>query len=243
MVITLSKQKLPTSQTPIDFLFSQLHGMYGNQFLDKFRSGHVINGLDTGIENAKQLWGDKLHERGFTLKDAKAGLAACEVKHKTYPPTQPEFFDLCRPSVDPLVAYYEAVEGLNSRDRGEVGTWTHPAIYFACIRVSAWDMKTQTYSQVRTRWENALSDELKKTSWPEIKAPEVPKLALSYDGMDRDAANNFIEQASETIKTPGKKIDHKRWAKKLVARNDAGDKTVDGYALKCAIEALKQGDV
>lgn len=45
----------------IDRIFIRLHGRFGNNFLDKFKTGQVdANGNDLGILNAKQVWSEEL---------------------------------------------------------------------------------------------------------------------------------------------------------------------------------------
>ena len=129
----LSTVNAPSST--IDMLFGELHGIYGNQFLDKFRTGHVIDGLDTGTENMKRVWTEKIRSRGMTLGDLKRGVAACD--RVKFAPSWSEFLELCKPAVDPLRAYYEAVAGLQARSDGYLGQWSHPAIYWAATPLAS----------------------------------------------------------------------------------------------------------
>jgi hypothetical protein len=76
-------------------LFMLLHGMYGNIVLDKYRIGQVDDkGEDIGMATARSVWLNGLREfdTGIVMK----ALGKCADKHKTYPPTLPEFRDICK---------------------------------------------------------------------------------------------------------------------------------------------------
>ncbi|MDR5776263.1 MULTISPECIES: hypothetical protein [unclassified Caballeronia] len=75
-------------------LFMLLHGMYGNAVLDKYRIGQVENGEDVGMSSARQVWLNGLRE--FPQPIVLKALAKCSEKHKTFPPTLPEFRDICK---------------------------------------------------------------------------------------------------------------------------------------------------
>ncbi|SDR18675.1 hypothetical protein SAMN05443245_3409 [Paraburkholderia fungorum] len=75
-------------------LFMLLHGMYGNSVLDKYRIGQVENGEDVGMMSARQVWLNGLRE--FPQALVLRALAKCSEKHKTFPPTLPEFRDICK---------------------------------------------------------------------------------------------------------------------------------------------------
>ena len=44
----------------IDRIFMRLHGRFGNSFTDKFKLGQIVDGVDIGIANAKQVWAEEL---------------------------------------------------------------------------------------------------------------------------------------------------------------------------------------
>ena len=52
------KNRLPDDW--IDRIFMRLHGRFGNNFTDKFKLGQIIDGMDVGIANAKQVWAEEL---------------------------------------------------------------------------------------------------------------------------------------------------------------------------------------
>lgn len=71
-------------------IFMRLHGRFGNAFFDKFRINQLnLDGLDVGVENAKQAWSEGL-----------AGLSAEQIKHGLkkqfdFPPSLDEFRSSC----------------------------------------------------------------------------------------------------------------------------------------------------
>jgi hypothetical protein len=95
---------------------------------------------DTNIELVKQLWADEMGK--LSNDDLRRGYGA--LMSRDWPPSLPEFIKLCRPTIDPTVAYYEAVAGMQARERGEVGKWSHPAIFWAAVQISAFDLKNQS---------------------------------------------------------------------------------------------------
>jgi len=86
---------MSTEMPQIKRLFMLFHGMYGNQLLDKFRTGQMNDsGEDLGLLSAQAVWLNGLRE--FDFNTIRLAVARCEVKHKTFPPTLPEFRDLCK---------------------------------------------------------------------------------------------------------------------------------------------------
>jgi len=76
-------------------IFMLLHGMYGNSVLDKYRIGQVDdNGEDVGMATARSVWLNGLRE--FDSSMVMKAIGKCAERHKTFPPTLPEFRDLCK---------------------------------------------------------------------------------------------------------------------------------------------------
>jgi hypothetical protein len=76
----------------IERIFSRLQGSYGYGFTSKFATG-MVNGVDLGIENAKQVWAEELG--GFM--DMPEAIAYA-IKHlpTEKAPNVFEFRDICR---------------------------------------------------------------------------------------------------------------------------------------------------
>ncbi len=221
--------------SPIDWLFGELYGMYGNQFLDKFRSGHIVDDVDTGIENMKIVWTEKIRSRHMTMGELKRGLSACD--RVKFPPSWSEFLELCKPSVDPLTAYYEAVAGVQARAAGEMGTWSHPAIYWAAMPL-AFDLGTQSYSQIKGRWERALSEQMDRGEWESIPVPMLQIEAPGKGKLSKEGAAKMIDNLNAAgVLEP--KTDHTYWYRNILAREKKGDRTLTMIQKKFAHEAAE----
>lgn len=146
---------------------NEMHLLYGAKFAQQWE------GLTP--RELKDSWNQKL--AGLDEAQVRRGLVACMTRE--WPPTLPEFVKLCCPWMAPEVAYHEAVRGMSARKRGELGIWSHPAVYWAAVGVSTVDLLSSTYGSIKARWEKTLSDELAKGAWPDI--PE-PRQALPAPG-------------------------------------------------------------
>lgn len=210
-------------------MFSKMLLDYGKKFTDQW------GGADTD-----ELIAHWAREMGsYTGPEIKRGLAAMETRD--WPPTLPEFKKMCRAPVDPLVAYYEAVAGVQARAAGDFGKWSHPAIYWAAMPL-AFDLGSQTFSQVKPRWERALAEQMDKGEWPAIPGP---MLALSAPGaavLSRESAAKMLEQikAAGITKRAASAIDHRAWAKRILECEKRGDKTLMLIQVKFAREAMTE---
>lgn len=180
--------------------------------------------------------------KGLTELEFRRGVSKLHSFER--PPSLPEFLKACRPEVNPLNAYYEAIEGLRKREQGEVGTWSHPAIYWASVRVSAHDLKTQTYSQIRSRWEATLAAELEKGNWEPIEAPMLQIAGPKNEKTSKKMVGVVLKQLKdETFVKPGTKlVDGKGWARKIMEKHKNGDKTLSFIQVRFAREALGEQD-
>lgn len=210
----------------VEWLFDQMLSKWGKQFVDKWS---VVD-----PDKLKRDWCRALI--GLTEMEFRRGVA--KLNEFSYPPSQPEFIRACRPEINPLTAYYEAIEGCRRRELGEVGSWSHPAIFWASVRVSAFELKNQTYSQIRQRWEAALSAELAKDQWEEIPAPMIALPAPSKDKPNRENVAKVMEAIKGIGKSEG--VDHKRWARRILEREKAGDKTLTKIQIDFAKQALNE---
>jgi hypothetical protein len=84
------KNRLPDEW--IDRIFMRLHGRFGNNFTDKFKLGQIIDGIDIGIANAKQVWAEELAD--ISADRIKAALNA----HYDYAPSCDQFKAQCKSS-------------------------------------------------------------------------------------------------------------------------------------------------
>lgn len=225
-VLTSSTSPLPTSW--IERLFHKMLLDYGKKFTDQW------GGADT--QALIDHWSVEM--AGYAGHEIKRGLSAME--GRDWPPTLPEFKKMCRPPIDPLVAYYEAVAGAGARNAGEMGIWSHPAIFWAAMPLS-FDLCSQTYSQIRTRWENALGEQFQRGEWPAIPQPMLALEAPGKSKMSRENAAQMLSElsASGITKKTVDGIDHRRWAKRIIQRIANGDKSVSMIQAQFAKEAME----
>lgn len=75
----------------IDRIFMRLHGRFGNNFIDKYKTGQKDSyGNDLGILNAKQVWSEEL--AGISAERIKAAL----LHNYEYAPSCDQFKAQCK---------------------------------------------------------------------------------------------------------------------------------------------------
>jgi len=220
----------------IDHLFNRLDGAFPHWWNNNFPS-------EASIDNWAESWAEAFDESAITPEMVKIGLAACRANCER-PPSLAEFIKYCRGGssgrLDHEKAYQEAINGLQARLGGKVGTWSHPAIFWATTKI-AFDLRNQTYQAMRTRWANALDAELEIGSWPDVPKPEQvePALQLAYTREEKGFA---AERMRKEIENAGllKEPDHanKNWAHKIKDRYLKKDKTLPFISVRFANEVL-----
>jgi hypothetical protein len=76
-------------------LFQLFQARYGDRFLNQFSSGQLdADGIDMGVRQALGEWSRWL--LSFSEQEIIAAADASIGTHKRFPPTLPEFRDLCR---------------------------------------------------------------------------------------------------------------------------------------------------
>jgi len=213
----------PISDKWIDALFAKMSTYYGNKFSDMWR--------DSNMQAVKSVWAQEL--RKLSREDFTRGANALMTQE--WPPTLPQFIKLCRPAIDSVTAYYEAVNGAVAREQGMMGEYSHPAIFWAAVKVGAFDLKHQTYSGIKGRWETALAQEMAKAEWQPIPEPMMalpaPAPAL------KEVVQKYITE-TQVYKMEDSKVDHRAWAKRIIQRHHDGDKLITGLQVRFAKEAL-----
>lgn len=217
----------PVLRNIVTGLFDEMLLAYGKKFTDQWGA--------TAPDLLADHWAQKL--TGYTPRELKRGIAALEGRE--WPPTLPEFKKLCRPTIDPLVAYYEAITGTQERLKGEEGSWSHPAIFWAAMPLS-FDLNNQTYSQIKARWEKALNEQMEKGEWEPIPAAMIALAAPMAAPISNEEAKKRLAELSvdDVTKIDGR--DAKRWAKKIMERVKRGDKGLHPVQVSFAKEALGQ---
>jgi len=165
--LSLATSQQKSSALPehwIERLFARFSAAYGASFADMWK------GCD--LKEVKAVWAEYLGR--FSREELAAGLERC-LAEKEWPPKLPEFMKLCRPPVDFQSALIEAVEQMGRRESGG-DRWSHPAIYWAAVRIGAYDLSRRTLRDLEPEWKKALSDEMARGKWPEIpeRRPALP---------------------------------------------------------------------
>lgn len=230
MTLTLASSTSTTAlpEKWVERLFERMLLDYGKKFGDQWAQAD----MDTLIAH----WAREL--AGYSGVELKRGLDALAARD--WPPTLPEFKKLCRRPLDVSAAYFEAVAGVQARAAGEYGKWSHPAIYWAAMPL-AFDLGSQTFSQIKPRWETALHEQMDRGEWAEIPQPMVALPAPGKAKTSREEASRMLRDlGATTIVTDAAGNDPKRWARKLLEREAAGEKLTLTQA-SMAREALGMG--
>jgi len=189
-------------------IIERMQALYGTQFARQWESVEP--------KRLAEIWGEEL--AGFTGVEIAAGLTAC--KTRPWPPTLPEFVTLCRPWLDPEIAFRQAVTGMTERRNGKPGTWPHPALYWAAVYVGTHDLLACNWQTMRNRWETTLRDVLAENQWQPIPEPTRQLNAPTTSAMSRNEAEKFATQVKQiTGKTamPTENVkDHKAWARRIL---------------------------
>ncbi|MDY7537666.1 hypothetical protein QN372_00755 [Undibacterium sp. RTI2.1] len=208
--------------TPIDHLYNRLDGAYPKRWRELFPDAQ-------SLQNWRESWVEALEDERITMDEVKFGIKECR-RVCIHPPSITEFLKACRRSLDPLSAYHEAIAGLAARERGEVGSWSSLALYWAAVSMS-YDLKMLTHGQIKSRWESVLAYQSALGVWEPI-----PDIALRVEYVPAVASPEVVQAAREVqnsfTKEPG--FDHLRWAKRIIERWKAGDQTVPLVSLESA---------
>lgn len=219
----LQTDRQPMPMAWIDRLFMRLSVMYGQQFAAQWAS--------VNEQAMKAAWAQDL--AGFSGEEIAAGVEAC--KSRRYVPNLPEFMMLCRPALDPVTAHAEAVLGMQDRKRGEIGEWSHPAVYWAAVKLGAHDLLTQSYSVIRGRWEKNLRESFAKGAWEPVPAPSLALPAPGADVTCNAEAQKKIEAIAQ--QSQKRRPDSKGWARKILANEKGRSPTVLAMARAALSEA------
>jgi len=214
--LSTSSPSWPDGRLPgkwVNALFNKMAFAYGSKFADMW----------SGVDSAglKQYWAQKLGV--LTRDDLERGVQALD-KQK-WPPTLGEFMLLCRPPVDPVVAFHEALEQGQRRGRGDEESWTSPAIFWAWRKIGSYDFEHLPYAVLRQRWEAALAHELGKSNIEPIPPQAVALPAPGKTLMASAKARELL--ASLKVKSVGQTldptVDGKLWARVILEKRERGE--------------------
>ena len=166
----------------VEHVFDRLKGQFGGKLADLWAPVLHVPAARPGdpqpldVPNiVEREWMDGL--AGFRRHELERGCTACS-DGRIFPPTLGEFKLLCRPCLDPEWAWHEARECLLQRDRGEIGDWSHPAVFYAAIGMSS-QVRSGDWRKHKTQWTRNLQGSLSK-GWREI--PQVPQRKEEKEG-------------------------------------------------------------
>jgi hypothetical protein len=150
----------------IDHLFNRLDGLYPHKWRSAFAN-------DQAVANWRISWAEGLADEGVTAEEVRHGLRQC--RKRDWPPSFAEFFNDCRPPIDFTSALIEAVEQMARRDSGS-DRWSHPAIYWAAVKIGSYDLSRKTLKELGPEWNKAFSDQLALGKWEAIpvRPPALP---------------------------------------------------------------------
>lgn len=188
MTETLSTSRPPLSRALVEQVLATMLYTYGKKYTDQW-----------GATDSKALaafWGQQL--AGYSDAEIKRGMAGLE--SRPFPPTLPEFKRLCRPPLDVQEAFYEALAGIVAREQGEVGEWSHPAIYWAAVKVGFFDIKGSGYAAIQKRWETALQAIFDAGAYDPIPAPALALPAPGKGHLDINEARQRLAALRVKIK-------------------------------------------
>ena len=170
----------------IERLFARFEAMYGARFADAWKG--------CSIAHVKAVWAEDLG--GFSRDELAAGIAGC--RSRDWPPTLPEFMKLCRPPIDHQAALLEAIEQMARRESGR-DRWSHPAIYWAAVKIGAYDLGRTTLRDLDAEWRKAFGDQMALGQWPEI--PErLPALPAPGQTHNREVGGETIAAMLRRLK-------------------------------------------
>lgn len=234
MSIEIWTAKRNGGQSPIERLFSRFDGMYPALWAKNFSSL-------AAIENWAEVWAEAFSEEGITFDEVMDGIRACRKSHQ-YPPTLPEFLQLCRTPIDYDKAFFEAVIQMGIRRRpsvklvdGEVvqefgkDTWSNPAIYWAAVAMGK-DLDL-IYRDVRSRWHYELDRAIKGEKKPVPQStnllPEKPinkelsaEEKTNVENIFKNLHSMFDEKPVAAPKENAKAVDALEKAKQLLANKN-----------------------
>lgn len=189
---TLNQNRAPLPEKWVERIFTIMAGRYGSKFTDAWRG--------TDPKMVKAIWADDL--AGFSDREIKRGLDSC--RDRDWPPTLPEFRKLCRPQIDYVSGYYEAVSMLRFRNStlpAEVcrENWSNAAFFWAAIEFGS-DLSAMPYDKIEKRWISEVQKASEKIENGELSRT-VPKRQEQLPPPERvSAAHPCASWVGELVK-------------------------------------------
>lgn len=178
-------------------LFNVMEDRYGSLWVDRYGA--------FPRPRVMQTWGSDLAD--MSREELARGVDAC--RDRRFPPSLPEFRELCRPAIDYERAFIEAVEQQRLRESGK-DAWSSPVIYWAAASIGN-DLHNHHYGAVSKRWAAAMDkarDRIKSRELPN----EVPARREALPAHGKQSVSQ--EQAAENIARMKAMLHGSRFAEK-----------------------------
>lgn len=160
--------------------------MYGRGWSDMWA------GLN--LQEVKQAWAEDLY--GYSGEEIKTGLEAC--KGRKFPPSLPEFQEMCRPSFDVAGAMPAAIREMSNRRAGKPENWPSNRHFWAAASIGN-DLLALTPRELACRWAEAWKHAEVRANDP---IPTVdPSVALPSPGRTHrsDIARNTLDALKQKL--------------------------------------------
>lgn len=204
----MSSTLKPLPLEAVEIIWDWLTKRYGAVFLDMWSWSD-----DAGLQEIKQAWSEEL--AGFTEQELRTGLIGCK-RYCEMPPTLPKFMRLCRPPVEYESMFYEAVKCMARRGTG-LEKWPSKAVYWAAVKIGAFDLKNGSWATLQKRWVSALDEMLASADLPEIPEREDYLLPPAQRMIIRECG---LKAYVESLQEAGSS---KAWAEGVFKRHAAGE--------------------
>jgi hypothetical protein len=157
------------------------------------------------IQTWKEEWAAGFEREGITPDEVKTGLDTVARRYPDFPPTEGQFLQCCRPPVDYESAFGEAVKQLHMREHG-TDTWSHPAIYWAAVKVGTFDLRNATWNSIQRRWKAALDKALADRPYQPVPPPRLALPAPGKCALTEEEAAERIQKLKDILGGLTKKV-------------------------------------
>lgn len=226
----MEKQSTPLPAAWVDRIFERMTSFYGVPKL-----AAMWEGQDTAT--VKRVWGEALAD--MRKDEILRGVESLLTRASEWPPTLPEFRMMCRPALDPAIAFEEAVRESHRRENSEPENWTHPAVFFAA-RTMGFELRTSSYEHVKRRWGEALAKAFKQVASGELpdEIPERPAALPPPPTSPRtpEEKAKVAKIREEIYRFLHREPDYLSWAKSPPAPEHRG------HWIRAILECCEKGD-
>lgn len=176
----------PLNGQQIGHVFKRLQAQLGVKLAD----------LYAGVkpEEVRDEWASALG--GYDNSEIIRGLDACQTR--VFAPNLGEFLHLCRPALDPEIAWLEACNGIAARALGVKGDWSHPAVYRAAM-IFVYELKQRSFKECKKSWAYTLQREFGR-GW----GKGVPDAPVQLEHQPAKACKPSPEQAAKIAELLGR---------------------------------------